>query len=95
MQTLKSILSGSLSYESSWAVYAEKIDGQFEPESPARFGQPIFENGGMLDDCEMFGVNTHLADSLSEWLDGSEDGDGSFTDSWIDEHIGLINSVQD
>lgn len=95
MATLREILSGSLSYDSSCAVYAEKIDGEFKPESSARFGQTVFENGGMLDDCELFGVNEHIVDSRSEWLDGDDDEDGSFTAEWVDQHIDEINSIQD
>lgn len=95
MATLKEILSGSLSYDSSWAVYAEKNDGEFKPESPARFGQTVFENGGMLDDCEYFGTNEIICDSRAEWLDGDDDDDGSFTADWVDQHIDEVNSIQD
>ena len=95
MATLKSILSGSLRYDSSWAVYAQKIDGQFEPKSFARLGQPIFENGGMLDDCELFDTNTVLADSKAEWLDGSADKKKGMTNEWINVHIEFVNGNQD
>lgn len=35
-------------------VWAEKIDGQFTPESRARFGQAQFPNGGADDDMVLF-----------------------------------------
>lgn len=71
--TLLEILTGSLTYDSSWAVYAEKIDGKFSPDSPARFGQRCFENGGLLDSSEMFGANDRLVDSLYNWMEGDPD----------------------
>ena len=71
--TLLEILSGSLAYDSSWAVYAEKINGVFQDDSPARFGQKIFENGGLLDDLEFFGNNESIVDSIYGWTAGDED----------------------
>ena len=72
MATLSEMLTGSLSYDSSWAVYAEKIDGEFKPESPARFGQKVFEDGGLLDDCEKFGANDWIVDQMNDWYGSFE-----------------------
>lgn len=52
MSTLIEILTNTLQYDNQWGIYAEKIDGKFTPESPARFGQSQFENGGVLDNKE-------------------------------------------
>ena len=73
--TLIEILTGSVSYDSSWAVYAEKIDGEFRGDSPARFGQQIFENGGLMDDCEFFASNESIVDAIEGWTEGDEDAD--------------------
>lgn len=73
MKTLLEIMTGGLSYDSSWAVYAQKIDGKFTADSPARFGQRIFDNGGVLDDCEYFAANDRIVDSIQAWSDGDQD----------------------
>lgn len=72
-KTLIDILTGTLSYDSSWGIYAEKIDGEFKPESSARFGQRQFENGGLLDDCKFFLSNESAQDRLDS-LTGYTDG---------------------
>jgi hypothetical protein len=82
------ILTGSLSYYSSWAVYAEKIDGKFTEQSPARFGQIVFENGGLLDNLELFGSNDTIVDAIQEWTDG----DPEFTDEAARILISNINN---
>ena len=61
--TLIEYLTDSLSYDNSWAIYAEKIDGEWKPESPARFGQRVFENGGLLDGCSLFNTNDSIVDA--------------------------------
>lgn len=72
-KTLQSILSGNLDYSSSWGIYAEKIEGEFRPESPARLGQRIFENGGVLDECEFFATNEAVIDQIHSYIfDGTE-----------------------
>jgi len=72
-KTLIDILIGTLSYTSSWEIYAEKIDGEFKGESPARFGQAQFDNGGLLDDCEFFANNEYATDRMNSYL-GRDDG---------------------
>lgn len=71
MRTLIEILTGFISYDSSWAIYAQKIDGEFREESPARFGQRQFDNGGLLDDCEFFSANDIAVDAIEQWCDGT------------------------
>lgn len=73
MKTLQSILKSNLSYDSSWGVWAEVIDGEFKPESEARFGQRIFENGGMLDDFRKVGSNEWIVDRIQDYTDGDND----------------------
>ena len=70
--TLLEILTGHLSYDQSLAVYAEKINGKFTTDSPARFGQTTFDNGETLDDCELFERNDQIV-PLNEWAEGDPD----------------------
>lgn len=90
MATLKVFLIGSLSYDSQWGVWAEKIDGKFHLESEARFGQFIFENGGMLDNFESVGNNQFLSDSRDEYCGTDEDCD-SFYEEWAEDLIWKLN----
>lgn len=72
-KTLRTILSGNLDYSPSWGIYAEKIDGEFRPESPARLGQRVFENGGKLDGFEFFDHNEAVTDQIHSYIfDGTE-----------------------
>lgn len=89
-QTLIDCLTGGLSYDRSWAVYAEKINGEWKAESPARFGQKIFENGGLLDDCELFGDNETLVDAREEYTEGDDD----FFEEWAYACIQEMNEVE-
>lgn len=95
MKTLIDILSSSLDYSDSWGIYAERIEGEFTPQSPARFGQRIFENGGMIDDCDFFCSNTSAEDFRSNWIGSHEDyeEDFDFTDLYIEAGEQLINEV--
>ncbi|WP_088893185.1 hypothetical protein [Leptolyngbya ohadii] len=72
-KTLLQILTGGISYDQSWAIYAERINGEFKPESPARFGQRIFENGGVNDDCEIFTVNDQAVEFINCYTEGDDD----------------------
>ena len=90
--TLIEILTGSISYDSSWAIYAEKIDGEFHNESPARFGQRQFEDGGLLDECEFFATNDAAWDAIENWCDGSEDE--SIREEGAEQYIADVNSWQ-
>jgi hypothetical protein len=69
MKTLLNVLTSDLAYDGSWAVYAERIDGEFRPESAARIGQRQFENGGILDGCEFFASNEHILDFVASYLE--------------------------
>ena len=87
--TLIEYLTDSLSYDSSWAIYAEKIDGKWKPESPARFGQRIFENGGLIDDCEMFNNNESIVDARESYTEG----DDEFIQEWAENYIEEMNEA--
>lgn len=85
--TLQEILSGHLEYSDSWAVYAElDSEGHFYADSPARFGQQVFENGGLLDDCVYFASNTQIVDFLNEW--NSDDPIDGIDELIYDRRIG-------
>ena len=97
MATLIDILSGGLDYSDSWGIYAEKIDGKFATQSPARFGQQIFENGGLLDECEFFCTNTQAEDNRTGWIESYEeyDEDFDFTDLYQEAGEQLIDEVNE
>lgn len=87
MATLKDLAS-SISYDSSWGIWAELINGKFAAESQARYGQRQFENGGLLDGFEFFADGEKIGDSIAEYCDGDDD----FKDEAVSE---LINSIND
>ena len=72
----------NISYDSSFAVYAEKIDDRFVPHSPARFGQVQFENGGLMDDKEFVCNGEAPHDWAASWADG-----GDVSEAWEDLDI--------
>lgn len=75
MTTLREILSGSFQYSNSWAVYSLLDEwGRFYGEQPARFGQVIFEDGGILDNYTYFASNIKIVDFLIEWDDADVSG---------------------
>ncbi len=77
-KTLIGILTGTLNYHSLWGIYAEKIDGEFKPESPARLGRRRFDNGGLSDNCELFANNEYAIDQMDSYL-GHTDWDEETT----------------
>ena len=83
--TLIEIMTGALSYDSSWAVYAEKVDGIFQEDSGARFGQTQFENGGLLDSCSFFATNEQIIDSIELWAEGDLDSVAEGAGQMIEE----------
>ena len=79
-------------YDRSWGVYAEKIDGRFEITSPARYGQTIFENGGLLDEMQFVCNGESPSDWAVEWCDGEVTDDvWDDVDVFIDEINGSQN----
>lgn len=50
--------------DDSWGIWAET---PFTPDSPARYGQMQFENGGMLDDAVFFADGMQCGDFISEY----------------------------
>ena len=63
----------TINYDSSWAIYAEY---PLTEDTPCRFGQTQFENGGLLDD-KTFVINGESAhDRVQDMIDvsvGEED----------------------
>lgn len=88
--TLQELIKGGLSYDRNWHVYAEKIDGKFCLNSKARFGQAIFENGGLMDNYEYFGNNEDIVDFIATYTDG----DNEYIDEAIEELIWQVNEEQ-
>lgn len=77
----------SIQYDSSWGIYAEKIDGQFRADSPARYGQRQFENGGVLDECEFVMDGVRAGDEIASQL---EDVEEDMRDEMLDEAVAFI-----
>lgn len=73
----------TIGYDNNWAIYAEKIDGEFRADSPARFGQRQFDNGGVIDDAEYFANGERIGDLMAEGEDGFE----AETASWIIDQL--------
>lgn len=94
MTTLKTYLTGTLSYDSSWGVWAEKIDRKFDLELDARFGQFCFENGGMVDDYEPVGNNQFITDSRDTYC-GTDEGCENFYEEWAIDFLQNLNEQQD
>lgn len=69
----------NIQYDSSWGIWAKKIDGAFTEESEARYGQLAFENGGLLDDFEFACNGEQPHDWATSWADGGDSND-SFED---------------
>ena len=78
-------------YDSTWGIYARKINGRFELDSPARYGQLIFENGGRLDDFEFVCRCDYPSDARVKWLDGADE-DGDWDDGFLEELIEQLNA---
>ena len=94
MTTLKTYLTTSLSYDPSWGLWAEKIDGKFELESDARFGQFVFDNGGMADDYELVGNNVSLTDSRDNYCGTDEDCE-NFYEEWAEQFVEELNLLME
>ena len=57
-----------ITYSGQCGIWASLNDsGKFSPDSDARYGQPCFENGGMLDEFLFFGNGESIHDFLAEW----------------------------
>jgi hypothetical protein len=78
MATLKELAS-SISYDSSWGIWAELIDGKFTADSQARYGQRQFENGGVLDGFEFFADGQKIVDNASDF---AGDNDLHLSSQW-------------
>jgi hypothetical protein len=67
MKPLLEILTGPMDYNSHWQIWAQRIDGEFKPESPARFGKACFEHGGVRDGAAFFADNAYATDLMATY----------------------------
>ncbi len=88
MTTLLEILTGPIPYDSQMGVWAEKVNGKFNPQSPARVGQRCFENGGVLDNFSY----VWNCESISENREKFTEGDESFILEWFYEFLDYENT---
>ena len=56
-----------IQYDSGWGIWAE---APFTPDSEARFGQGVFENGGLLDDKIFFADGVACGEFVACYCDG-------------------------
>lgn len=84
--TLLEVLTDYQIYDSSLAVYAQKINGEFTPDSPARIGSLYFENGGILDEMEIFLNCESLALEKENYTDGLE----GFEREWAEDFLSQV-----
>jgi hypothetical protein len=71
-ETLVNLLTGPMSYNDSWAIYAERIDGEFKPDSRARFASSRFKNGRSPDNFTLFASNRSVIDFFDRYLEGMD-----------------------
>jgi hypothetical protein len=65
----KHLDGNTINYSNTEALY---LDVPFSRDSEIRFGQPIFENGGLLDDKRYFCTNEDFIDAIDAYLDGED-----------------------
>jgi hypothetical protein len=90
MKLIEALLQ--IQYDSNWGIWAEPDeDGKFTEDAEARYGQRIFENGGLLDEKVYVCNGENIGDWLTEWLGcppNSADApelDGHWIDAFLDE----------
>lgn len=62
MNLTKALLK--IQYDASWGIWAELVNGKFTEDSEWRYGQVLFENGGLLD-SKVFLCN---GEQIGNWL---------------------------
>ena len=82
----------TISYDDNWVIYSDLVDGRFNLDAPARIGQAIFENGGLLDDMIFVCRGTDPSDYRVEWVDGGED-EGDWDDGFMEYMLDRLNST--
>lgn len=79
----------NIQYDSSWGIWAELNEkGYFDLESEARYGQRIFENGGVLDDKVYVCNGQWPSDLRVIWCNGcieDEEWDSDFMEWLLDK----------
>lgn len=94
MKLIEALLN--IQYDSSWGIWAELIDGKLQEDSEARYGQKIFENGGLLDDKVYVCDGQQIGDWLTEWLGCTPNSENApeLDPYWIDEYLGELNEAK-
>jgi hypothetical protein len=95
MSLIHTIQQG-LTYSSSWGIWAKPVRGKgIVIDSPCRFGQRCFENGGLPDGWWFVGSNKHLIDSLWEYCEDDQDAiwDPDIIEDWLEEYLSWRNEV--
>jgi len=73
LDVVKAQLEGSpVNYSNTEALY---LSVSFSEDSDVRFGQPQFENGGLLDEKRFLCTNEQLTDEIERYLDGADPED--------------------
>ena len=65
-----------IAYDNNWGIWAEV---PFTPDSEARIGQRVFENGGPVDEKVFFADGEVCGNFISNYLDGAS------IEDWGDE----------
>lgn len=61
-----------IQYDDNWTIWAEV---PFTPDSEARYGQRQFEQGGVIDDKEVFASGTRCRDFIAAWNASDEENE--------------------
>jgi len=81
----------NIQYDSGWAIYAEIVDGKFSEHSEARYGQTVFENGGLLDDKVYVCHGEQIGDWLTSYGFAPDKSDIDDDPYWIDAFLEEAN----
>lgn len=81
----------SIQSDSTWGIWAELIDGNFKPESPARFGQRSFANVRLFDGKYYVANGKFINQHHTLWLDYHFVSFAERDNKWCDDFISFIN----
>jgi hypothetical protein len=68
------LTGNTVNYSNTEGIF---LSTPFDYQSAVRFGQTRFQNGGVLDDKELFCTNEQLTDAILLYLDGGDPSDCS------------------
>lgn len=81
-----------IEYNSSWAIWADLDEsGQLTEDAEARYGQRIFENGGLLDDKVFVCDGEQIGNWLTRYGFASDKSDIGDDPYWIDAFLEEAN----